>query len=492
MIAVATGCGPSTGEDANDMEEHDHAEVSYEKVFRPVVESMAESSVFGAGIKVGFDAATEFARTDFAHNTCLDSPEAWGLELSVGGDIGIGYNMGVELSFHDGAISMNCLSQLELSPQAQIGARANLIRHFGECHGAGSENLEDTLFLELAAGVDTSLGVSLGVGVAYTAGLRKGLFNRTLPAYLAGTFQNWTDVVDAIVTGEPVFRAPETDEDHEALCESTHEVFDDHILTGGDEVHAEKLNGFLKEYLESNTHCEGAVGEIVNHADHGSGEHHHDEHDLHGWTVCTELTLKNALGAIRGEVAHRKESASGLKRNALTQLELTVALLDDVFSGCDHIEFQFDAGYGVATPATVTLGIESHNYYGTLSFDGSDEELGAALAQILDENTFRDPDQQTGWGSWALSTVCSAMEPLPVFGVFSVLPTGALCEMIKFSRATLGLVEAMHNDPRFQAEFASTLDLWGISLPLPETPFLNYAVNCGLGPARNALELLWY
>lgn len=460
---------------------------------------MAQESLFGSAVKQGFDAATEFARTDFAHSACIDSPELWGLEVSAGGNIGVGYYQGLEFSFEGGDINMNCLNQLELSPELEAGARVNLIRHFGDCHAEG-ENLEDTLFVELGAGVDTSLGLTLGVGVAYTAGLRKGLLNRALPDFVKGSYANWSSVIDAITMGMPVFDAPENPTDHDALCAETHGLFDgseEGTFRGVREIHAAKLNGFLMSYIESNTHCEGTVADIVEHDDDEAAgdEHGHvDEDELHGWTVCSDLTLKNAVGFIRSRIAERHAAAEGVARKAaLGQLDVTLGLLDDLFSGCDHIEFQFEAGVGVSTPGTVTLGLESHNRFGTLSFDGTDEELGLALeAALAGPDAFEDPTADSTFQNWALRTVCGAADKLPGFAAFALLPVGAICDLITTSRATLGFVETLRRDPRFEAHLTDSLELWGISLPLPDSPLLNYAATCSLGPMRNTLELLWY
>lgn len=490
---VAIGCGPGSATQESDLTEaHEHREVSYEKIFGPVVDRLAETSTFGAGMKVGYDAATDFARTDFAHSACLDSPDLWGLEMSVGGNLGVGYYQGVEFSFESGAINMNCLNQLELSPELEVGARVNLIRHFGECHAEG-ETLEETIFVELGTGVDTTLGLSLGVGVAYTAGLSKGLLNQTLPTFLSNTYDNWFTVVDDVVAGAPVFDPPADPAEHQALCNETSAVFNGkkgNVFKGGREVHAEKLNGFLRDYIEANTHCENVVAEVVEHDEHEEGDEHDD--DLHSWTVCSDLTLKSAIGFARSRVAERRAAATGLPQKVLGQLEITVALLDDLFSGCDHIEFQFEAGVGASTPATATIGLESHNYYGTLSFDGTDEQLGAALESALGPTTFDDPTGGTGFTNWAIRKICGLVEDQPVYSAFSILPVDSMCKMIETARATLGFVETLRKDPRFHAEFATSLQLWGLSLPLPNNALANYAVTCSLGPMRNMLELLWY
>lgn len=494
VLVGAIGCGPGAFQSEADLTEgHEHPEVSYEKVFGPVVNRMAETSMFGAGLKEGYDAATAFARTDFAHSACIDSPDQWGLEMSVGGNVGVGYYQGIEVSFEHGALNLNCLNQLELSPELELGGRVNLIRHFGECHAEG-EDLEDTLFVELGTGVDTTLGVTVGVGVAYTAGLSKGLLNQTLPTFVNNTYDNWFGVVDDVVAGAPVFDPPPNPEEHQALCNETSAVFDGtkgSVFKGGREVHAEKLNGFLKGYIEANTHCENVVADVVEHDDDHEEPDAHDE-DLHSWTVCSELTLKNAIGFVRSRIAERRAGATGLSKKALGQLEITVALLDDLFSGCDHIEFQFELGVGASTPATATIGLESHNYFGTLSFAGTDEELGATLESALGPTSFDDPTHGTGFQNWAIRKICGLVEGQSVYGALSILPVGAMCKMIEGARATLGFVETLRKDPRFHAEFATSLELWGLSVPLPDNPLMNYAVTCSLGPTRNMLELLWY
>lgn len=105
--------------------------------------------------------------------------------------------------------------------------------------------------------------------------------------------------------------------------------------------------------------------------------------------------------------------------------------------------------------------------------------LGTALAATLLASGCTPPIEQ-------------GESDLTAYGAFALLPTGAICNMIATTRGTLGFIETLKNDPRFQAEFASSLELWGLSLPLPDSPLLNYAVTCSLGPVRNMLELLWY
>lgn len=489
LTAVATfgpGCGTSDfGQNGSNVTEHEHPEVSYEKIFRPVIDNLATTQSFGPRIKQGFEAVTQFARTDFAHSTCLDSPEAWGLEISAGGNIGVGYAQGIEMTFEGGNLHMNCLNQLDISPELSVGTSVNLIRHVGECEAEG-ENLEDTLFVELATGVNTSLGVTLELGVAYTAGLRKGLLNRALPTFLQRSYTNWFGVVDEITTGKPVFDELKDPNEQDALCATTAELFSEsNALVGSGAVHAQKLNAFLKTYLETNTRCEGAIGEVVAAPEAELQQ----SADLHEWTVCTDVSLKGTVGAIRSRIAERRATTEGLAGQALGQLDAITGLLEDVFSGCDHIEFQMGSGVGVAAPITAGTGLESHNYYGTLSFDGTEEELALVLTDILQDDGFQKPVNlaESYVGS------CEAINDLPLIGSFlDYMGSESVCDVFEVSGRTAGFVNALRNDERFDAEFASSLDLWGYSLQLPKDPLLNYAVNCSLGPLRNAMELLYF
>jgi hypothetical protein len=451
--------------------------MSYQAVLDPVVEELARTSSFGPALTTGYSEVTEFAQTDMARYACVDSPEDWGLELSFGGALGVSYSQGLEFALHEGGIEMNCLNQVSLAPEAAVVANANLIRHVGECHG-GETDLEDTLFLELGASAGVSLGIQGQVGVAYTAGLSKGILNRTLPRAIESTASTYRELIADIFDGRPAV-AVDIDGDpeaHAALCNAVDDVEHsmDEAMGGG----TSPTSDFLGHFIETSSDCH--VEDDDHHDELG-----HDEHDGHEdqWSICSTMSLKQMVGMVRTRIIELREASSGpMRRWALGQLDVLLEIVDNVLSGCDHVEFQVKVGVGIGTGFEPHIGLENHNYYGRIGFEGTDEELGEALAAAIRGSG--DPEE--------VDNACEEEHGDELQEEFSsTLAEEDVCEAAEVATSTVGILDALQRDPRIQYETVDHLRVYGFDVPLPENTLLNYTLACGLGPLRNTLETLW-
>ena len=465
---LAVGCVAGVA----DGDKNEHAEMSYEAILDPVIDQLRVDPRFGPAVGFAYDGVTAFARTDFAERACVDSPDDWGLEVSFGGDIGVGYMQGLEFALEEGAINMNCLNQLSVEAEAGVSGKVNLIRHVGECHA--QEGLEDTLFLEL--GVGASPGAGVDVGLAYTAGLSRGLLNRAVPTALGARLRNYREVVQALSQRRPVFQPMQDPQLQDDVCAAVDNLRDAAILRG--DQRSPIIGRFLDGYLRSNARCGNTPAEPAGH----------DEEEP--WTACSQLTIKNAVQVSLSWVTRAKDAASNPAiRLALGEVETFLILLDNIFSGCDHIEFQLSVGAFVASPVSPSIGLESHNAYGRLAFNGTDAELGRALAGAM---IARDPGDVSIWTRWFQSGVCELFRWHPQLAtLFPFLPVEALCTIADVSRASVGIVRALYNDPRFGFTRTQSLNVYGFDFPLPDNPLLNYTLACGIGPVRNLLETLW-
>ncbi len=447
--------------------------MSYQKVFDPIVSRLAQSGRFGAALAESYAEVNEFAQTDFARHACLDSPNEWGLEISAGGNIGVGYRQGLEIALHDDNVVLNCLNQVEFSPQFGISAHVTLIRHFGDCHADG-QNLEETLFAEIGAGVALPVGVSGGPGISYTAGLSDGLVNRAVPKFVSGTVGNLLDAVHSVLSGKPVIEPVEDAERQAAVCDALRSMMADHQVVSDRDLRGLIVGEFLSDYLRINTSCEDATGNVIRFADDGHDDHHQD--DGHDWTVCSDVTLKGLIAAVRHVIQDQLEVRTGaLERFAFKQLDTNLGLLDDVFNGCDHLEFNLSAGIGVASPIEIGIGLESHNHYGVIEFAGTDEDLGMLLAESFDAVA-------------AERSPCEA----PFWLTFVPFVTDeGYCQVMNVIKSSFAFAEALAADERFTLVLADSFDLFGFRVPLPASPLQNYAMTCGLGPMRNFFNFIW-
>lgn len=457
------GCENGCEEEEEEPRPEDLPDMSYQKILDPIVDRLAQGNRFGQELAQAYQSVTDFAKTDQAKRFCADSAQNWGLEVSFGGNIGIGYQQGLEILIEEDELAVSCLNQVNLATAIRAGGQLNLVRHFGACES--EEGPEETLFAEVGVGAGLSLGITAGVGVAYTAGLRDGLVNRALPSFAVDTYDNFLEMSSAALRGDPVITPIEDREKQAALCATMKSHFENEanrfpVQPG---VRSEIIGEFVEEYLKTNTACYDDL-KVLRPAN--------DE----DWTACTDATLKGAITWFRAGISDNKATATGvLDRWAFTQIDTTFRLVDDIFSGCDHVEFQLNAGIGAQGLISLNAGLESHSHYGTITFDGEDEELGELLADSFD-------------GVAGKQREC---DPPGIVYYIPFLKTQTYCDVTDVIKGSFEFAQAITSDSRFDFQAAQSVDWFGYYIPLPDDPLVNYAVTCSLGPMKNVFDFVW-